>query len=672
VIPLDIALDYIRRGWNPVPIKYRAKGPTDDGWQRRIIDAGNAAPHFNGAQMNIGVVLGPSSHGLTDVDLDCAEARAIGPYILPRTDAIFGRASSRAAHRLYCTDLAVSSEKAVLTFNDPQSKARLLELRIGGDKGAQTVFPGSTHKETGEAITWEQSGEPARVTDAVLLRRVHDLAAYSLIARYWPKQSGSRHDCALMIGGFLARAGKATAEIKIIAEAIARAADDEEWRDRRQAAEDAACAYHTGQRTYGLTALRKQFSASIADQVAAWLGYHSEQDEDHREADPATEPSSPDLEVFDAGDDVQLPPPRGWLLGNQLCRRFLSSLVAPGGAGKTALRTAQLISAAIFRSLTGQHVFMRCRALLLSFEDDREELRRRIAAACIHHHIDSSELRGWLFYITPKGIKLAELVDGSPKRGDLERLLRTEILRLKPDIVCLDPFVKTHALEENSNSGMDFVCDLLATMAGAFDIAVDVPHHTRKGEAAPGDPDIGRGGSAIRDAARLVYTLTTMSENEAAQFGIDQGDRRTYIRLDSAKVNIARPARTATWFRLISVAIGNATEQYPAGDEVQTVEPWTPPDTWQGLSSVLLNAALTEIDIGLPNGQRYSDAATAAKARKSWCVVQKHCPDRSESQCREIIKAWVRNGVLYHESYDDPIERKKRIGLRLDQTKRPS
>jgi len=109
VAALDIALDYIGRGWNPVPIDYRTKKPSaGPGWQLRIIDATNAPHYFNGGRMNIGVMLGPSSHGLTDVDLDCEEARTVAPYILPRTGAIFGRASSRAAHRLYYTDLSVN------------------------------------------------------------------------------------------------------------------------------------------------------------------------------------------------------------------------------------------------------------------------------------------------------------------------------------------------------------------------------------------------------------------------------------------------------------------------------------------------------------------------------------------------------------------------------------
>jgi hypothetical protein len=393
-----------------------------------------------------------------------------------------------------------------------------------------------------------------------------------------------------------------------------------------------------------------------------------------RQPSPDTEATPRDassgLEVFDAGDDIERPPPRGWLLANQFCRGFLSSLVAPGAAGKTALRILQLLALAIARSLTGQHVFMRCRVLLLSFEDGRDELRRRVLAALLHHNIDRSELKGWFYYATPKGIKLAELTNGSRRRGQLAQWLRDKIEQLKPDIVCLDPYVKTHALGENDNSAMDFVCDLLATFADDYNIAVDSPHHTRKGPATPGDADMGRGGSSIRDAGRLVYTLTPMSEDEAKQFGIEQIDRRFYVRLDSAKVNTAPPSGIATWFKLVSVNIGNATELYPNGDDVQTVVPWTPPDLWRNTGTELLNRILSEIDTGLPDGNRYS-AASSAKERAAWKVVVKHAPDKTEHQAREIVRTWVKNGVLVSEECENPATRKKVTGLRVDDAKRP-
>jgi hypothetical protein len=377
------------------------------------------------------------------------------------------------------------------------------------------------------------------------------------------------------------------------------------------------------------------------------------------------------LNEWDAGDFTDLPPPREWLLGNQFCRRFLSGLLAPGATGKTALRMLQYLALATGRPLTGQHVFKRSRVLLLSLEDDDTELRRRLAAARLHHGIEPADLKDWFFCATPKGIKLAEIKDGAKVRGPLEAMLRETIKSRRIDLLGLDPFVKLHALEENDNGSMDFVCDLLVKLAIEFNIAVDVPHHTKKGLQTAGDADAGRGASAARDAGRLMYTLTRMSDGEGDTFGIPAEERRLYVRLDSSKVNIAPPSGEATWFKLVGVHLDNGTPDYPNGDDVQTVVPWQPPKTWDSLSSAQLNAALDEIEAGLPNGQRYSDAPKAAD-RAAWKAVQRHCPDRTEPQSREIVKTWVKNGVLIIEDYDDPMERKPRKGLRVCHGKRPT
>jgi hypothetical protein len=377
------------------------------------------------------------------------------------------------------------------------------------------------------------------------------------------------------------------------------------------------------------------------------------------------------LKEWDAGERNQKPPPRGWLLGNQFCRGFLSGLLAAGATGKSAVRKLQYFSLATGRPLTGEHVFKRGRVLELSLEDDDNELLRRNAAACLHHGINADELKGWLFCATPKGIKLAELRDGARQAGQLEQLLREAIGRLKIDLLALDPFVKLHSLEENDNGAMDFVCGLLVKLAIEFNIAVDVPHHTKKGQALAGDADAGRGASAARDAGRLMYTLTRMSDQEGETFGIPVEQRRLHVRLDSSKVNIAPPSGEATWFRLVGVRLDNGTPDYPNGDEVQTVERWYPPKTWEGLSSEQLNAVLDSIETGLPNGQRYSDAPKA-QGRAAWTAVQHQCPNLTEKQAREIIRTWVRNGVLFHEDYDDTVERKTRKGLRVNAGKRPS
>ena len=130
-------------------------------------------------------------------------------------------------------------------------------------------------------------------------------------------------------------------------------------------------------------------------------------------------------------------------------------------------------------------------------------------------------------------------------------------------------------------------------------------------------------------------------EDEARLFGIGPEQRMAHIRLDKAKVNLAPPARIAEWFKLVGVKLNNGNDEYPNGDEVQTVEPWKPPKVWDGLASETLNAALTEIDAGMPNGQRYTDAGGGTGPRAAWKVVQKHCVEKSEDQCREIIRTWI-------------------------------
>jgi hypothetical protein len=152
----------------------------------------------------------------------------------------------------------------------------ILEVRFGGSgRGAQTVFPGSTHEE-GEPITWAEEGEPATVNDDELLRLARLVAALSLLARHWPGE-GARHDAALTVGGFLARCKLKAPYVKVYAEAIARAAGDTEWRDRVKAAEDAAISFQQNRPTRGFPELKKAFG-EIASKIAEWLDYQGQPD----------------------------------------------------------------------------------------------------------------------------------------------------------------------------------------------------------------------------------------------------------------------------------------------------------------------------------------------------------------------------------------------------------
>jgi RecA-family ATPase len=410
---LELALNYIARGWNPVPIPYRTKAPSGSAWQTRQIDATAAPRFFNGAPQNIGIVLGPSSNGLTDIDLDCAEAIAVAPYVLPPTKAIFGRSSKRSSHWIFYSDLSTTTETAAVRYQDPKTKQTLLELRIGCAAGAQTVFPGSTH-ESGEAVTWEEDGEPAVVDDEDLRQRVRSLAAYTLLARHWPGP-GSRHVAALALGGFLARAGRTVEQVKVAAEAIAKAANDPEWRDRKKAAEDAATGFRNGKNTFGLTALADMFDARIANKVAAWLDYDGANERPGEAAEPRSA-KEPDAEPVDPPTprrplllftnmdnwDAEPMPEREWAVHDRIPTRQPTLFSGEGAVGKSIIELQLCCAHVLARDWLGAMPDPGP-AIYLGAEDEPDELRRRLGAIIRHYGVTFSDLiRG--------GLHLASLV----------------------------------------------------------------------------------------------------------------------------------------------------------------------------------------------------------------------------------------------------------------------
>jgi len=180
VSTLAAAREYHRRGWAVVPIPAGSKAPNTPGWDKRAFRAEELGRTF-GASDNIGVILGPRSTGLVDIDLDCREALGLADLYLPATQAVFGRASKPRSHRLY-----QAPDARYDAFADPGVGDVLLELRAQGkDSGAhQTVLPPSLHP-SGERVEWaDEVIAPAPIDAARLRRRAAYLAIACLVERH--------------------------------------------------------------------------------------------------------------------------------------------------------------------------------------------------------------------------------------------------------------------------------------------------------------------------------------------------------------------------------------------------------------------------------------------------------------------------------------------------------
>src|SRR5262245_41546145 len=259
--PLAAARSYTLAGCVVVPVPHRSKRPRLPEWQRLRLGLDDLRSHFNGAPMNIGVLLGASSGGLVDVDLDCPQARQVAALLLPPTST-FGRASAPASHWLYYTS---SSIPRIQTWKDVTG-GMIIEIR---GTGHQTVFPGSTH-ESGEAIAFCGSGAPMQIDAAGLKTAAARVAAASLLARHWPGEGG-RHEAALELAGALLRSGWPDDDARTFIEAVARAAGDPEIADRVRTVESTRGRLESGQTVRGVPALAHLVGEDVCGLMAKWL-----------------------------------------------------------------------------------------------------------------------------------------------------------------------------------------------------------------------------------------------------------------------------------------------------------------------------------------------------------------------------------------------------------------
>jgi DNA polymerase bacteriophage-type len=355
--------------------------------------------------------------------------------------------------------------------------------------------------------------------------------------------------------------------------------------------------------------------------------------------------------------------PWQWLYGRHLLRGEVAGTAAMGGTGKSTLSIVEALAMTTGRPLLGQDVAEPRRVMLVNLEDTRNTMDKRIAAVMRHYAIAPGDV-GDRLIVKAKGeikIKVArQLHAGDVERNEpLLRELTALMIAEKIDVLSIDSFIRTHKVNENDNSAIQEVIECFEDIANEAQCAVHLWHHTRKAGGEKATIESARGAIAFVDACRSARVLEKMSSKQHAELEEVQPDMLPaadfYFRAFNGKRNFAPPADQSEWFVLESVTLAR-------GDDVGVAAPWHYPETWAELEPEMIERIIGEIDKGLANGRRYSNS-NAAKERGAYLAVQKHCPGKTVTQGRTIVTALIKQGKLYEDEYEDPIQRRKQSGL---------
>ena len=331
-------------------------------------------------------------------------------------------------------------------------------------------------------------------------------------------------------------------------------------------------------------------------------------------------------------------PPRKWLYGRHLLRKFLSVDVAAGGVGKSSVKIGEALAMASNRAIYGKEIGEGpLNVWLYNLEDPMEETERRLHATAKYFSISPDEVVGRLYVDSGREqpcIIAVETSDGGRIAQPVVESLIAELKAKKIDVLILDPFVSSHNLSENDNRLMDMVAKEWGKIADVCNCSINLVHHVRKGNGAETTTDSARGAKSITDAARSVVVYNRMTKDEAELAGIKPDLAAFHFRTANDKANLA-PAEKADWFRMNNVDLDN-------GDKVGVACPWEWPDTFAGISVEKTRRVQTAVG----EGRYRMDVRSKDWVGNIISTVLEMDPDSDKKRLQKIVREWVKNDIL--------------------------
>lgn len=331
-------------------------------------------------------------------------------------------------------------------------------------------------------------------------------------------------------------------------------------------------------------------------------------------------------------------PPRQWLYGRHLIRKFLSLDIAPGGVGKSSVKVVEALALTTGIPLLGKDVHGGpYRVWLYNLEDPDEETERRIHAAAFQHKVTGAQVGGRLFVNSGRDQPICiaeETENGARIVCPVVDTLIEELRSKDIDVLIIDPFVSSHMVSENDNRAIDMVAKEWSRIADACNCSINLVHHVRKSNGLEVTAESSRGAVSLIGAARSVIVYNRMTKEEGERAGIEPDKRGFYFRTQNDKANLS-PPEAADWHRMNNVDL-------PNGDSVGVACSWEWPDSFEGVTSWHLKQVQTRVS----EGQWRKDVRAPNWVGTIVADVCELDPKTDRNRIKDILKQWVGSDML--------------------------
>jgi RecA-family ATPase len=242
------------------------------------------------------------------------------------------------------------------------------------------------------------------------------------------------------------------------------------------------------------------------------------------------------------------PKPREYVVENFLPRKIVAGLFAPGGAGKSTFTLATAVSVSSASPLFGVYSVGRPgKVVLISGEDDREEIQRRLhrltgsLTECerrlVGRNLHVLDLADAFELFTEKPAHGEVLLTGVPEA--IASSIESSVGSV--DLIIVDPASRFRGGEENSAGDTTRFVQALQYLRDRLGACVWVIHHVSKAaRGTSANSNNARGSSALIDGLRLGYELTVLDRSEAVKLFGDAAGEGDLLTLRCVKSNYGK------------------------------------------------------------------------------------------------------------------------------------